>query len=59
MAPEGSGPVDSVRTDRSGRYAFSLALPDTTAQFVVGLEYAGVAYVTGTVQIVDGGFSLG
>ncbi|MBI4501284.1 MAG: hypothetical protein HY700_09000 [Gemmatimonadetes bacterium] len=42
----GSGPVDSIRTDRSGRYQFTIPRPDTSAQYAVGVRYAGVAYLS-------------
>ena len=45
----GMGAVDSVRTDGSGAYSFVIARPDTAAQYVVGVRYAGVGYLTRTV----------
>ena len=47
MGPAGSSPLDSVRTDWSGAYHFTVAGTDTTAQYVVGVQYSGVAYISG------------
>ncbi len=48
MGPAGSSPLDSMRTDRAGSYHFTVTGRDTTAQYVVGVQYAGVAYLSGT-----------
>jgi hypothetical protein len=41
-----AGPVDSSRTDRSGRYALTAPALDTLANFVVSVEHDGIAYFT-------------
>ena len=51
LASTGSGPVDSTRTDRAGHYAFSWTEADTAARYVMGVSYAGVAYLTTPVGI--------
>jgi hypothetical protein len=43
------GALDSVRTDRNGAYDFVVRKPDTTSQYVVGVQYAGVGYLTRAV----------
>jgi hypothetical protein len=38
-----------MKTDRSGRYQFRVATPDSTAQYGVGVRYAGVGYLSNAV----------
>jgi hypothetical protein len=44
MTRGGGGPVDSIRTDAAGRYAFRVARVDSAALYVVSTEYDGIAY---------------
>ena len=46
------GPVDSTRTDRSGRYVLRVARVDTSAVYVVSGWYQGIAYFSQPVQVV-------
>jgi hypothetical protein len=39
-------PVDSVRTDRSGRYAVGAPSRDTAVSYLVSAQYHGIAYFT-------------
>jgi hypothetical protein len=43
------GALDSTRTDRSGGYSYTISKPDTAAQYVVGVQHAGVGYLTRAV----------
>ena len=47
----GGGPVDSVRTDRAGRYTFRMGEADSTALYVVSGWFAGIAYFSEPVQL--------
>jgi hypothetical protein len=38
------GPIDSVRTDRAGRYRVGAAQRDTAAVYIVSVTYDGIAY---------------
>jgi hypothetical protein len=38
------GPVDSQRTDRAGRYALRVAAVDTSASYLLSVEYDGIGY---------------
>lgn len=40
---EFSGPIDSTRTDRNGRFRFAFR-PDTTALYLASTNYAGIEY---------------
>lgn len=44
VTAQGGAPLDSVRTDRGGRYRFHLTTPDTTAVYLVSTEWHGVGY---------------
>jgi hypothetical protein len=46
VGPGGMGALDSVRTDRTGTFRFTVSRPDTTAQYVVGVRHAGVGYLS-------------
>ena len=46
VSPDSSGPVDSVRTDRSGRYAVRYTPQGNDAVYFASSSYAGVAYFT-------------
>jgi hypothetical protein len=39
----------SMRTDAGGGYSFVIAKPDTTSQYVVGVRFAGVGYLSRAV----------
>ncbi len=43
---ESGGPVDSVRTDRAGRYRVRALKRDTAAVYIVSVTYDGIAYFT-------------
>ncbi|MBI4420926.1 MAG: hypothetical protein HY560_08885 [Gemmatimonadetes bacterium] len=58
LAAAGSGPVDSTRTDRAGRYVFLRPPTDTAARYLVGVTHGGVAYVTGAVALGRGSLTL-
>lgn len=47
------GPVDSARTDGSGRYVLRLAQVDTSAVYVVSGWYQGIAYFSLPVEVHD------
>jgi hypothetical protein len=40
----GGGPIDSVRTDRDGRYRVQVARTDTAALYMVSAAYSGITY---------------
>jgi hypothetical protein len=40
----GGGPIDSVRTDREGRYRVRVAQVDTAALYMVSAGYSGITY---------------
>ena len=44
MTRGGGGPVDSMRTDAAGRYAFKVGKVDPEAVYVVSAQYAGLAH---------------
>jgi hypothetical protein len=44
MTRGGGGPVDSMRTDAAGRYAFKVEKVDPEAVYVVSAQYAGIAH---------------
>ena len=44
MTRGGGGPVDSMRTDAAGRYAFHVAKVNPEAVYVVSAQYAGIAH---------------
>jgi hypothetical protein len=46
VAHENAGPVDSVRTDDRGRYAFRYTARRDSAVYFASVRYAGVAYFT-------------
>ena len=46
VAPDSSGPVDSVRTDGGGRYAIRYVPNGTDAVYFASSSYGGVAYFT-------------
>jgi len=46
-----AGPVDSARTDASGRYRLRVPQLDTTAQYLVSAMYMGVAYFSEPLRI--------
>lgn len=43
VTPNNAGPVDSVRTDEKGRFAFHF-VPDSGALYLVSAQYGGIAY---------------
>lgn len=51
ITPQGGAPLDSVRTDRRGRFAFHLAAPDTTAVYLASTEWHGVGYFTAPARL--------
>lgn len=44
MTRGGGGPVDSIRTDAAGRYAFRVARVNPDAVYVVSAQFAGIAH---------------
>lgn len=50
VTEQGGAPVDSTRTDRSGRYRFRLAAVDTAAVYIVSTEWHGIGYFTAPVR---------
>ena len=46
VAPDSSGPVDSVRTDANGKYSFRFTPAGGDAVYFASSSYAGVAYFT-------------
>ncbi len=50
----GGGPVDSARTDRSGRYQVRSAARDSAAVYIVSVTYAGIAYFTRPLHALRG-----
>jgi len=46
-----AGPVDSARTDASGRYRLRVPQLDTAAQYLVSAMYMGVAYFSEPMRI--------
>jgi hypothetical protein len=49
------GPLDSLRSDRAGRFRFRIADPDTGAMYVVSSLYAGIGYFSEPVTVRDRG----
>lgn len=49
---QGGAPLDSTRTDGSGRYRFRLASVDTTAVYLVSTEWDGVGYFSAPVRLI-------
>ncbi len=47
---ESGGPVDTVTTNRLGEYVLSAPVLDTTATYIVSIEYAGLGYFSEPVQ---------
>ena len=46
--------IDSVRTDRLGRYRFVVASPDTSAQYYVSVEYHDIGYFASPLELTPG-----
>jgi hypothetical protein len=44
VALDGGAPVDSVRTDRAGRFAFQVPEVDTLASYLVSTEHHGIGH---------------
>ncbi len=54
VARDAQGPLDSVRTDAAGRYAFRYtARGDSSAVYFASTVYAGVAYFTNPLRTAD------
>ncbi len=51
----GGGPVDSVRTNASGRYAMTLSPIDTTATYLASIEHDGIGYFSEPIDVVSAG----
>lgn len=49
---DSGGPVDSVRTDRAGRYGIRLSRVDTSAVYVVSAWHDGLAYFSLPLNVV-------
>ncbi|MCC6774370.1 MAG: hypothetical protein IT360_24510 [Gemmatimonadaceae bacterium] len=45
-----AGPVDSMRTDARGAFAFRVAVPDTLSMYLVSARFGGIAYFSQPVQ---------
>jgi hypothetical protein len=52
VTAQGGAPLDSVRTDRGGRFRFRLAAPDTAAVYLVSTDWHGVGYFTAPVRLI-------
>lgn len=52
VTAQGGAPLDSVRTDRGGRFHFRLATPDTAAVYLVSTAWHGVGYFTAPVRLI-------
>ena len=50
VATDRQGPLDSLRSDARGRFAFRVAHPDTAAMYVVSTLYAGIGYFSTPVS---------
>lgn len=48
------GPIDSVRTDAAGRYAFPLADVDTGVVFFVSADHHGIGYFSTPIRLETG-----
>ena len=51
----GGGAIDSVRTDRSGRYGFVVSAPDASAEYFVSVEHDDIGYFSSALSLVAGG----
>jgi hypothetical protein len=49
VGPAGQGPLDTVFTDRAGRFGFRFA-PDTVSVFLLSARYAGIEYFSRPVS---------
>jgi hypothetical protein len=47
--------IDSVLTNDDGRYRFYLAVPDTSAEYVVSVEFDGIGYFSAAMRLFPGG----
>ena len=45
-----AGPVDSVRTDADGGYAFRVTAPDSASMYLASARFAGIAYFAPPAQ---------
>ena len=45
-----AGPVDSIRTDASGRFAFRVKTPDAGSMYLASARFAGIAYFAPPAQ---------
>ncbi|HXV89776.1 MAG TPA: hypothetical protein VD707_00310 [Gemmatimonadales bacterium] len=52
VTAQGGAPIDSIRTDRDGRFRFRLAAPDTAAVYLASTEWHGVGYFTAPVRLI-------
>jgi hypothetical protein len=52
VTAQGGAPLDSTRTDRTGRFRFHLAAPDTTAVYLVSTEWDGVGYFSAPARLI-------
>jgi len=59
VAPDSSGPIDSVRTDASGRYSVRYRPFGTDAVYFASSLYGGVAYFTPPLPDADAGGDAG
>ncbi len=50
IALEGGAPLDSVRSDRRGRYVFGIAERDSLAAYLVSVEHQGIGYFSEGVR---------
>jgi hypothetical protein len=48
------GPVDSIRSDRAGRWRVRIPTVDTLAIYVASAMYAGLAYFSSPIRVVPG-----
>lgn len=53
IASDAQGPIDSVVTDRRGRFRFAF-VPDTAALFLVSSRYSGIEYFSAPVRLDPG-----
>jgi hypothetical protein len=52
-----AGALDSVRTDRTGRYTLRLPEMELEAEYFVSAEYSGIGYFSDRVRVEGGGRS--
>ena len=52
ITAQGGAPLDSVRTDRTGRFRFRLPAPDTGAVYLASTEWHGIGYFTAPVRLI-------